>query len=474
MEPAQEQPGSLLPSESISLEITPQTRNVKDAILVSGDLWHAIWIMAWPLFLLMISNAIVGVVDVQLAQVFGASAQAAVGVSDQIVFLFVAVILAASIGTNALVSRALGAQDKMHAIAIQGQALLTGLLMGIFLTVGSMFFSANIMSIFTPEQAVLNLARPYLIIYALYFLPFSFLCIVNAGFRASGDARTPLLIVLIMTVINVAGDYWFVYGPFRSLGIQGLAIAGLLSSLAGALVAWYRLNQSDLKGSMSMLLPIDFSIIVKLIKISTPAALQRMTYTLSAFIVFFTLKHCLYPTAALAAWSIGMRVEAFLFMPMFALGQAVSSIVGQNIGAKQFERASRAGWNVAWLGFFSMVVCGALLFITAPNLAAFMTNDVHSQEYTTSYLQIIALAQPLQAFAMIFNGALQGAGDTRIPMWITVFTHWIIRQPLAWVLAITYHLGPAGVWTAMSASAMISGSLNLWRFQSRAWEKLKL
>ena len=80
----------------------------------------------------------------------------------------------------------------------------------------------------------------------------------------------------------------------------------------------------------------------------------------------------------------------------------------------------------------------------------------------------------MQAFAMIFNGALQGAGDTRVPMWITVFTHWIIRQPAAWILAVTYNFGPSGAWMAMSASAAISGLLNLWRYQSRAWEKLKL
>ena len=189
---------------------------------------------------------------------------------------------------------------------------------------------------------------------------------------------------------------------------------------------------------------------------------------------FLHFKHCVNPTAALAAWTIGMRVEAFLFMPMFALGQAVSSIVGQNLGAQEHERAFTAGWNVAWIGFITMLICATAIFIFAPNLAAIMTNDPHSRAYTISYLQIVALAQPLQSFAMVFNGALQGAGDTRIPMWITVFTHWIIRQPLAWILAITYNFGAAGVWTVMTISASISGLLNLWRFQSRAWQKLKL
>jgi putative MATE family efflux protein len=313
-----------------------------------------------------------------------------------------------------------------------------------------------------------------LIIYAFYFLPFSFLSIVNAGFRADGDAKTPLLVVLTMTFFNVIGDFWFVYGPLHNLGIKGLAWAGFLSSIIAALVAWYKLNHSDLNGSLNKFLPVDKGILINLVKISVPAAMQRMAWNFSVFALFFTLKHCPGPTAAMAAWTIGIRVESFLFMPMFALGQAVSSVVGQNLGAKEDERAFQAGWNVSWLGFGLMLVCGFLLFLFSPLLASFMTNDHDSITYTISYLQMCALAQPLQAMAMILNGALQGAGDTKIPMWITIGTHWLVRQPLAWILAITCSLGPKGVWIAMALSSAASGLLNFWRYQSRAWERLRL
>jgi len=465
---------SLRKDDTSEVSADINSKNATKAVLVEGNLWHAIWIMSWPLLLLMIGNAVVGVVDINLAQVYGASAQAAVGVADQIVFLFVALILSVSIGTNALVSRAFGARDRNLATHTQGQALLLAMTMGLILTGCALLFAGTLMHLFTPDAQVAALSKPYLIIYALYFIPFSFLCIVNAGFRADGDAKTPLMVVLIMTLVNVLGDFWFVYGPLHSLGIKGLAWAGFIASIIGALVAWYKLDRSDLKGSMSKLLPVHQDILVKLVKISVPAAMQRIAWNFSVFALFFTLKHCPAPTAALAAWTIGIRVESFLFMPMFALGQAVSSVVGQNLGAKEDERAYRAGWNVSWVGFWTMLVCGLLLFIYSPQLAAFMTTDPDSVSYTTSYLQMCALAQPLQAMAMIFNGALQGAGDTKVPMWITIGTHWLIRQPLAWILAITYALGPKGVWIAMAFSSAASGLLNFWRYQSRAWERLKL
>src|SRR5580698_5933094 len=109
------------------------------AVLVEGNLWHAIWIMSWPLLLLMIGNAIVGVVDINLAQIYGASAQAAVGLADQVVFFFVALILSVSIGTNALVSRAFGARDRDLAIHTQGQALLLSMTMGLILAICVLF-----------------------------------------------------------------------------------------------------------------------------------------------------------------------------------------------------------------------------------------------------------------------------------------------------------------------------------------------
>ncbi len=382
--------------------------------------------------------------------------------------------MSVSIGTNALVSRAFGARDRSLATHTQGQALLMSMTMGLVLTGCALLFAGYLLHLFTPDANVNALCKPYLTIYSLYFIPFSFLCIVNAGFRADGDAKTPLTVVLTMTSINVILDFWFVYGPLHELGIKGLALAGFIASIIGALVAWYKLNRSDLKGSMSKLLPVDKSILLSLVKISIPAAMQRIAWNFSSFALFYTLRHCPDPTAALASWTIGIRVESFLFMPMFALGQAVSSVVGQNLGAKKDERAFKAGWNVSWLGFCIMLVCGLLLFIYAPQLASFMTKDTKSMSYTTSYLQMCALAQPLQAMAMIYNGALQGAGDTKVPMWITIATHWLIRQPLAWILAISYSFGPRGVWIAMAFSSATSGLLNFWRFQSRAWERLKL
>jgi Na+-driven multidrug efflux pump len=169
-----------------------------------------------------------------------------------------------------------------------------------------------------------------------------------------------------------------------------------------------------------------------------------------------------------------MRLEALLFMPLMALSLAVSSIVGQNLGANRIDRAVSAGWKVTGVGIVLMLILGAALFYFAPDLAARMTQDPDAIAYTTRYLQINALGEPLLALTMILGGALQGAGDTRTPMIITLCSHWVFRLPIAWFLALKLGFGPTGVWLAMASSAMVSASLTTFWFNSKKWVKTKV
>jgi Na+-driven multidrug efflux pump len=169
-----------------------------------------------------------------------------------------------------------------------------------------------------------------------------------------------------------------------------------------------------------------------------------------------------------------MRIEALIFMPLMALSLSVASIVGQSLGAQKSERAFKAGWQVTYVGVAMMVVMAMCLFCGADFLAHVMSNDPATILYSRRYLQINSLTEPFLAVSMVLTGALQGAGDTRTPMWITIFTNWIVRLPLAWVLCINCKMGPDGVWIAMATSITLSATLATWRYQSRAWLKTRL
>lgn len=427
--------------------------------------------MSWPLLLTTIGSSLIGVVDLQVAGFLGSAQQAAVGVAEQIIFLFMIFIMSLGVGTTALVSRATGGGNHQEALEATAQSIVFAAAMGLALLLGSLCFSHSVLALFTSSAAVRDLGTQYLHIYSFYLIPFSMVAIINAAFRAIGDAKTPLLVVIFSTTVTIAGDYATVLGnwPVADLGIQGIAASGVAGSAVACCIALLRLWKSNLGPSIGMLLPVNAAMIKRLLSVAIPSAFQRVGWAMSVFVVFFILARCQNPTHCLAAWTIGMRVEGMIFMPLMAFSLAVSSIVGQNLGARQFDRAFQAGWQVTWIGIWLMLVCGALLFFSADNLSRFMSHDPQTIEYTTNYIKINALAEPFLALGMVLSGALQGAGETRSPMWISLFTNWAVRLPLAWVLSLNLGLGPSGVWIAMTVSVIIMGILMAWRFQSRKW-----
>jgi putative MATE family efflux protein len=406
----------------------------------------------------------------------GSASQAAVGLSEHVVFLFMIFLMSAAVGTTALVSRAFGAKD--HRLAVQGtaQSISLALAMGVALTLICLTAFQALMQLFAPAPEVASLSASYLRIYSFILIPFSLVCIICAAFRAAGNAKTPLLIVGTMTVINILGDFLTVYcdWPVPNLGVKGIALSGVTASFIGSLIAVYYIRLSILGESLKQLWPVEQETIRRVLKIGLPSALQRLGWALSLFMVFFILKLCANPTSAIASLTIGMRIEALLFMPLLAFSLAISSIVGQNLGAQKMERAFKAGWQITWVGIWLMILLGSAMFLMANPLAHWMSQDPYTIGYTVGYLRTVALSEPMLALGMILGGALQGAGDTRTPMWITLLTQWAVRLPLAWLLALYFGLGPQGAWTAMAVSVFCMAALIVVRYQSRAWIKVKV
>ncbi|HNM48824.1 MAG TPA: MATE family efflux transporter, partial [Candidatus Obscuribacter sp.] len=210
--------------------------NSPEKTLITGNLWHAIWIMSWPLILTTIANSLVGLVDVQVAGTLGAATQAAVGLAEHVLFVFMLTILSIGVGTTALVARAFGASEEEEMVKAAGQSFLLSIMLGLALAAVASLTAHFAMGYFSQSKEVLDSGRAYLAAYSFVLLPFSVTVIANAAFRAIGDSKTPLYIVSAMTAVNIAGDYLTVIynWPVPGLGIRGMAYAALLGSGLGA------------------------------------------------------------------------------------------------------------------------------------------------------------------------------------------------------------------------------------------------
>jgi Na+-driven multidrug efflux pump len=172
---------------------------------------------------------------------------------------------------------------------------------------------------------------------------------------------------------------------------------------------------------------------------------------------------------------VGLRLEEMLGgFPIYALNMAVATIVGQNLGARQPERAERAGWQVAAAGAAFNTVVGLILFFGAHILAPMMSHDPKVILYSVQYLQIVGLSEPFLAIWLILVGAMNGAGYTRWPMWATLVCMTVIRLPLAWYLTVTCGYGPIGTWSALALTTVALGIVCIWRFQTGVWNLQKV
>lgn len=466
-----------LEKRPVAQESLPEAQKPKfDDTLVTGNLWRACWVMAWPLLIATIANSLVGICDLYVAGFLGTPSQAAVGISEHIAFFAMLLIMGVSMGTTAIVSRYWGEKNYEEGVKFTAHSLLFSFVFGIVLSVALLLFGIMSLSMFSNSLEVQTLARQYLCIYSFYIIPFSIVSVMNSALRASGDAKTPLVLVACFTSLTVIGDFLTVVlqWPVANLGIQGIAISAVVASFTSSLLGIVLLRRSKLAPSMHHFMPLDIDRIRRVVKIGVPSALQRLGWATSLFVLYFILSQCDTPTPALAALAVGMRIEALLFMPIMALNMAVSSIVGQNLGAKKVKRAYQAGVKMATVGFWSLTVLGAFMFLLADNIASWISSDPVTIPHIASYLRIAAFCEPFLALAMILSGALQGAGDTKTPMWITIICNWLVRLPLAYWLVLGLDMGPSGAWLAMTLSVVMSGIITAMRFRSLSWTRQRV
>ncbi len=280
-----------------------------------------------------------------------------------------------------------------------------------------------------------------------------------------------------MIVLNAVLDWLLIFGrgPIPGMGVHGAAISTGISRIVGMCLSFVFLRRSILKESLAHFRP-HVGWFGRILNIGWPASVQNLLWT-SASAVFLRILAFLpggEATVAQAALTVGLRIESVAFMPGVAYAMAATPLVGQNLGAGQPGRAEHSAWVATGQAVFVMSSV-ALVFYFAPWwLARGFTTDMGVVHLVVRYLRINAISEPFLALGMVMRGALQGAGDTRIPAWITVSTLWFIRLPLAWVLANRFGYGAVGAWTAMCLTTILSGVASMAWFKWGTWRTLRV
>jgi len=445
--------------------------------LTRGSLWHNIWHISWPMLLIMVFNFFVVFVDVYVAGFISPEVQAAVGFIGVLFFFVIIIANAISIGTVAMASRFIGSGDFGRAMDTGRQSLLFSIIVAVALTAIGLLFYREIIALAGFPETIRDIAETFLKIFALAMGSNYFLIVSNALFRASGEVKKPLLTMFIVSVLNIVGNFVLVFGigPLRGLGYAGIAIASAGAVTVGTLVNLFLLFLSTWRPLLAGSWTLHPETIRQIIRLGWPAGLLQIAWNAGSIVLYNILGRLGEASiTALAAIANGMRIEAAVFLPAFALHMAASVLIGQNLGAGNPERAEKMGWRIAQIGMALLTVSAVIVFIWADSLAALLARDPSVHAETSRYIRITMVAQPFIALSLSLSGALQGAGDTRGPMWVIIIAMWLIRLPLAYALSLPIGYGAAGVWTAMVTSMIIQSLLMAGRFHGGKWKKITL
>ena len=420
-------------------------------------------------------SMMVGIVDTYLVGHLGAASLAAVGLANQWVFMATMLFGAIATGATALIARFVGAREKSQANEVLRQSMLLGAVIGVIATILGFTLAEPAVRLLGAEEEVVVLSASYLRVVSSIFFFSTLMFIGNASLRGAGDTRTPLFVMLVVNVVNIAVAWTAINGPFGlpKMGVVGSAMGAATGRMIGGLlvIALLLKGRSGIRLELAGLRP-DKGLIRRILRVGLPTGVEQLFFR-SGHMVFARILAEL-GTVSYAANQVAMNGWSLSFMPGFGFALAATTLVGQRLGAGDSEGAEQRGYTAYRLAATLMGSVGILFLLFPAQIVGFFTNDPEIIEIGTMPLRMVGLIQPVLAATMVFPGGLRGAGDTRFPMIVTGSSIWLVRLPLAYLLAIVLDWGLTGAWAALALDLCMRGLINFLRFRGGRWKTVQV
>lgn len=445
--------------------------------------WKVILLLAWPTIIEQILQTAVNYVDTAMVGSIGTYATAAIGVCTSTIWLLMGVMNIAGVGFSVMVARRIGEGDHESARAIIRQALLATVLLGLSITmVVELIVAPNLPRWMGADEEVLPHAVAYFRIIGAGYLFNTALLVTSGILRCMGDTKTPLKYNLMTNIINVIGNFLLIY-PTREItlfgssftmpgagwGVAGAATATVFATAFSATCMTLTLFLR--KGPLQVHLHEDYrphrEILSQALRLGVPSFLERATISVGQICTTAMITGL--GTAAIAAHQLANTGESLCYMPIFGFATAATTLVAQNLGAGDKERAYQQGRLCNWMAVGVMCCTSAVMFALAPQIIRIFSDDPQVIALGSQVLRIEAFAEPFFAIASVVGGVLRGAGDTKWPFYISLAGMWLLRVPVAYVLINGFGWSLHAVWVGMALDLIVRGLISFWRFKKRAW-----
>jgi putative MATE family efflux protein len=440
----------------------------------SGRIGRALGLLAIPMMLEMSMESVFAVVDIAFVSILGTDAIAAVGITEALITVLYAVAVGLGMGVTAMVARRIGAQEREAAARVTGQAIWIGAVLSLMIGIPGVIYAADMLRLMGASDGVIETGSGFAAVLLGGSASILYLFLLNAAFRGAGDANVALRSLWLANGLNIVLDPCLIFGlgPFPEMGVTGAAVATTIGRSIGVLYQlWYLFDGRGRLQFHLRNLAIAPKVMMRMLVISAGGVGQFLIATSSWIIVMRIV--ALYGSTAVAAYTIGLRIFEFIWLPSWGLGNAAATLVGQNLGANKPDRAKDSTWLAARYNLIFMTAVGLVLVALAPGIAGLFTDDAEVLRYGTSCLRILAIGVPMYAIGMVITQALNGAGDTKTPTLINFLCFWVLQIPLAYWLATDASMGPNGVFIAIVVSESLVTILSVIVFRTGRWKLIR-
>ncbi len=451
-----------------------------DRRIVEGPLGRAVWRLAWPTMLQNMIGGLQGTIDqAMVGNYVGHTGNAAIGVSMQIFILVIVFVASIFTGMAVLVARFAGAgdHDKVNRSVYQAFIVSLVLAFGVLAPLGY-YFASSLLNLINAAPEVQLEALPYIRIMFVFSFGMLMFFLFSGALRAAGDVKTPMRLGIVMTALNVVLSIVLIrgLGPIPAFGTRGAAMGTVIASGTVGLVFLYLLasNRLVIHFSRSMSYRPDWVIIRALFRFGLPAGFQGIVMNLGGLLMLRFIGALTFSAEAQAVYSVGYtQLFSLITWTSVGLMGAASAVAGQNLGAGHPERSARSARAAAGVGLALASVVGAA-FLFAPNalLAVFGMTEGPVFQLGRQLLRYLAVSGLFVTVALTYTGALQGTGDTKGPLYISLLSQVVLPVGLCFILQAIRGLEPTDIWLAIVLGHVMRCTLSVLRFRQGRWRNL--
>ncbi|QLG46761.1 MATE family efflux transporter [Costertonia aggregata] len=447
----------------------------KETEFTTGSIRKAIFMLSVPMILEMMMESIFAIVDIAYVSQVSVNAVATIGLTESVVTLVYAVAIGLSMAATAVVARRIGEKDVNGARESAVQAIALGILVSILVGFIGFFYAKEILALMGAEPDLISEGYGYTQWLIGGNITILLLFLINAIFRGAGDASMAMWTLVLSNGLNIILDPVFIFGwgPVPEYGVMGAAIAtnigrgtAVFFQLAILFFGWSKIKIGFRD------IAIRFTVMLNLVKVSLGGIAQFLIGTSSW--VFLMRMMSEFGSEVLAGYTIAIRVMLFTLMPSWGMSNAAATLVGQNLGAQQPERAETSVWKTGKYNAFFMAIVSIIYLLFAHDIISWFNNNPVVIENGGLCLKIIAIGYIFYAYGMVVTQAFNGAGDTSTPTKINVLAFWLFQLPFAYLTAIIFKMGAMGVFMAITLAEVLLAIISIVWFKKGNWKKVQV